>query len=220
MYFDFEAVCLNINKIWEEDITEANLIYTNGVVFIKQLPNAIKCARACQRHYVPCLDYSYTTTTEECRGYDGLSHDFISQSDTQMWKKTCRLSGYTYDPAFRVCIRLYPIAQTWFQALEACYADAAHLLIVDTVDKVRATVTGLHKNIFAETHKWWLGGYDNENGTKWLNNENIDIPSAIWYHPAQPDCDSEQCINLYLHPLGINDQQCLDLMFYACQERK
>ncbi|XP_033724681.1 uncharacterized protein LOC117314703 [Pecten maximus] len=212
------AVCSNRNFIWKENVTEENLIYNDGVVFTQQTASAINCAWACQTHSMPCLDFTYTTTTEECRGYDGISHDSVSHVNTKMWRQVCRLDGYTYDPTFRVCIRLYTTARNWLGALEACYTDTAYLLILDTIEKVRATKTGVHKDLFSESDRWWIGGYDNDTETKWINGENIDIPSEIWYSSNQPDHDHEECINLFINSLGINDQTCSHLMYYVCQE--
>ncbi|XP_033724680.1 secretory phospholipase A2 receptor-like [Pecten maximus] len=216
------AVCVNANYIWRENVTEENFIYNDGVVLTQQTSNAIKCARACKSHSIPCLDITYTTTTEECRGYSGLSHDSISQANTKMWRHVCRLDGYTYDPTFRVCIRLYTTAKTWFEASESCSNDTAYLLILDTLEKVQATKTGAHKDLFSESHSWWVGGYDYDIGTandfKWSNGESIAIPSDIWFLPNQPDNQAEMCVNLYINTPGINDQECDDLLYYACQE--
>ncbi|XP_033763563.1 uncharacterized protein LOC117344835 [Pecten maximus] len=212
------------NSIWKESVTEENLIYNDGVVFTQQTSSAIRCARACQSHPIPCLDITYTTTTEECRGYSGLSNDSVSQANTKMWRHVCRLDGYTYDPTFRVCIRLYTTAKTWFEASESCSNDTAYLLILDTLEKVQATKTGAHRDFFAATNDWWVGGYDYDGGPandfKWSNGESIAIPSDIWFHPSQPSDDSERCINLFSYPtlFGLNDYVCSLQMCYACQE--
>ncbi|XP_060080522.1 uncharacterized protein LOC132559907 [Ylistrum balloti] len=216
---------MKINYVWKEDITEENVIFNDSLVFTKQISGLMSCAGACGTHSVNCVDFSYTTTTEECRGYDGLAHDRISQENTKMYRNVCRLPGYTYDPSFDACLRLYTTARTWFESSEECSNDTAHLLIIDTMDKLQATQTGVHKDLFAASNEWWIDGYDFADGPandfRWSNGESMDIPQDLWFHPSQPSDEDERCINLFLYPnfLGLNDYLCSDItMFYVCQE--
>ncbi|XP_069115115.1 CD209 antigen-like protein D [Argopecten irradians] len=213
-----------LNSIWKENVTEVNLVYNDGVVFTEWMPSAIRCARACELHSIPCLDVTFTTTTNECRGYNGLSYDSASQSDTQMWRHACRLPGYTYDPTFRVCIRLYSTSQNWYESQTTCRNDGADLLILDTLEKVLATETGVHKHLFAASDEWWVGGYDYDAGTdndfRWSDGSSIAIPSDIWFQQSEPSDDHERCINLFMYTgfFGLNDYGCSNTMYFVCQE--
>ncbi|XP_069133197.1 uncharacterized protein [Argopecten irradians] len=235
------ATCTHSN-IWKENVTEVNLIYNDGVTFSQQSPSAISCARICLQHSA-CLDITYTITTEECRGYNGMSNDSISQGDTRMWRRlnvsddsshpdvpgnardptTCLIPGYTYDPDIGVCIRLYTTQKTWQDAALACSQDSAYLLILDTMKKMNATKFGIHREQFLVTNDWWVGGYDYDDGPandfRWSNNESIAIPSDIWFAPSIPDKPGERCVNHYVQGFfGLNDNTCAFTLFYACQE--
>ncbi|XP_033763475.1 uncharacterized protein LOC117344756 [Pecten maximus] len=206
------------NSKWKKTFTGTNFVYNDGVVFSQQTSGSISCAQACQLHTTTCVEFSYAITTKECRGYNGLSQNPVSQANANIWTFACRLDGYTYDPALRVCIRLYTVTKTWQDAADACSAETAQLLILDTVQKLQATTTGVHKDLFAAGGIWWIGGYDNDAGPandfKWGNGQIID---ANLFSPIQPDNDHERCIHLNSEP-GLNDFSCSSALFYVCQK--
>ncbi|XP_033724941.1 C-type lectin domain family 6 member A-like [Pecten maximus] len=200
------------------DTSEDNAIYSDHVLFTTEIESVINCAELCT---AKCSSFSYSYKPKECRGYGDRLLGRLHRNATFLWKRSCRAAKYTYDPAFGTCVRLFNIRKNWTMASDVCTYDGTHLLIADTIEKVQASQNGVHSSKFLRASRWWIGGYDYDEGSannfKWVNGVSISVTSNIWY-PTEPNDPSERCVNLLPSSGYLHDLNCSEEEFFVCQE--
>ncbi|KAL3889365.1 hypothetical protein ACJMK2_001709 [Sinanodonta woodiana] len=174
-----------------------------------------------------CRSFFYHPSLKKCLGSQSYKRGLPSgQSVQQGWNyytKSQQCDGdYIFNKTIGLCFKIYPETKPYLEAMAACEAEGAKLIIIRNqmeYDHVRTALkaagpltyplNGLRKIVLngKETWTWWNG----------------DIPSHVDWAPGEPNNYfwSEYCGNFMPGDGGqyqFDDINCLSSCSFVCQK--
>ncbi|KAL3889300.1 hypothetical protein ACJMK2_001644 [Sinanodonta woodiana] len=222
-YISAGDVC---NK-WIQDLDFENNLDATLLLWDKDgVPCRITCGILCNSN-PSCRSFFYHPSLMKCMGSQsykrGLPSGQLVQKEWEYYTRSQQCDrGYTFNKTLGLCYKIHPETKTWQEAMDACEAEEAKLIIirnemefVHVRDALKAAgplilaMNGLRKILVdgIKTWKYWNG----------------QSPSYLDWEPGEPDnyLGDENCGNFVTDPCcqyKFDDVNCLWRNSFICQK--